>query len=312
MNKISLSLPFVLVLFSTLFLLTNCRTDPKVEEETIEYKRTVNEVIIAPLNEPDNLNPVLTTDNIALNAIGYMFQPLQAINPATLALEPLLVKSAPETKEEGDGIAYTFELREDAVWPNGSPITAEDVTFSIKAILNPKVPTRFRALLSPFSDLILDDENPKKFTIVMKGKNIRNEAVASSSFFILPAYHYDAQNLLSDISVKDLLDPKKAENLAASNPNLQAFADEFLKPKYAREVDGVVGSGPYRLAEWVTGQSVTLEKKEDWWGDSVEDNVYYGNNVDKIIMQPIGEANVAVAAMQNEEIDIIGGMVPET
>jgi len=310
MNKISLSLPLVLFLFSTLFLLTDCRTDPKVEEEIIEYKRTVNEAIVAPLNEPDNLNPTLTTNSIALNVSNNIFQPLQSIDPTTLELIPVLAKASPSAEDRGDGIAYTFELKENAVWPNSTPITAKDVEFSLKVILNPKVPSPYRAVVEPIGDLTLDTDNPKKFTIVIKQRSIRSEEVASSSFYILPAYHYDAQNLLADIPLQDLIDPTKAEQLA--NPNLQAFADEFLKPKYAREAGGVVGSGPYELEEWVTGQRLTLSKKESWWGDAVEDNIYYGNNIDKISYKPIRDPNVVVAALQNEEVDVIGGMAPDT
>lgn len=314
MNKISQSLPLVLFLFSTLFLLTDCRTDPKVDEatEVVEYKRTVNEVSLAPLKEPNSLNPIITTDNVALNTLGYLFQTLQSIDPTDLSLTPILAKAAPEVEEIDNGIAYTFELREDAVWPNGTAITAKDVEFTLKAILNPKIPSPYRGVVNVYSDLTIDENNPRRFTISMKEKNIRSEEVASNSFFVLPAYHYDAQNLLADIPVRDLIDPAKAEQLANTNPNLQAFADEFMKPKYAREVDGVIGSGAYELNEWVTGQRVTMVKKENWWGDAVENNVYYGNNVDKITLQPIGDANVVVAAMQNEDIDVLDGMSPET
>ncbi|MEM6697838.1 MAG: ABC transporter substrate-binding protein [Bacteroidota bacterium] len=302
----------VLFLFATLFLLTDCRTDPKVEEEDkVEYKRMVNEVVVAASVDADNLNPVLTSSSVTIDLLNQMFQTLQVINPENLEMTPLLAKSEPIISDFENGVAYTFEIRDNAVWPNGTSITGKDVEFSMKAILNPKVPSPHRVNLSPIGAFSIDENNPKKFTISMKERNIRSEEIASASFYVIPAYHYDPQNLLGSILIQDLLDPSKADQLASSDPNLQIFADEFIKPKYAREAGGIVGSGPYQFEEWVTGQRIVLSKKEDWWADGIEENVYFGNNVDKIIYQPIEDDNVAVAAMQNEEIDVITGLTPD-
>ncbi|MEM8527105.1 MAG: ABC transporter substrate-binding protein [Bacteroidota bacterium] len=312
MNKLSRSLPLVLFFFSTLFLLTDCRTDPKVEKEKVEYKRTANEAIIAASVEADNLNPVLTSSSVTIDITNQIFQTLQIVDPEKLELTPLLAKSPPSVSDFENGVAYTFEIRDNAVWPNGSSITGKDVEFSIKAILNPKVPSPHRVNLSPIGGFSIDESNPKKFTISMKEKNIRSEEVASAGFYVIPAYHYDPQNLMADIPIQDLLNPNKADQLGNSNPSLQAFADEFIKPKYAREAGGIVGSGPYQFEEWITGQRIVLSKKENWWADDIDENVYFGNGIDKIIYQPIEDDNVAIAAMQNEEIDVITGLVPDT
>jgi len=178
--------------------------------------------------------------------------------------------------------------------------------------LNPKVPSPYRVFISSVASLEQYDDNPKKLTIVMKDKSIRGEELASNSFVIFPAYHYDAQNLLADIEVNDLLDAQKAEQIANSNPNLQAFADEFIKPKYAREVGGVVGSGPYQLKEWITGQRLVLEKKENWWGEKVANPPFaFSNKVDEIIYQPIKDVNTKIAAARNEEIDVLLSLTPD-
>ncbi|MEM9887350.1 MAG: ABC transporter substrate-binding protein [Bacteroidota bacterium] len=311
----------LLALSACCFLLTNCDRDKPIEEEeapTVEYKRNVNEVIAAYPSEADNLNPLLSTSNTARIVHTYLFQTLEVVNPKTLTLTPLLAKARPQVEEikEGEevtGVAYTFEIREEAAWPNGSPVTAKDVEFSMKAMYNPRVPAgAFRNNASAIQDLVLYEDDPRKLSVIMQGKYIRNEEIAGNGFYIMPAYHYDPQNLLADISIQDLIDPDKAEQLANSNPKLQQFADEFIQPKYAREIGGVVGSGPYQLKEFTTGQRLVLERKTDWWGEKIEtDNPLFENNVEEIIYQPIRDATAKTAAIRSEQIDVLSNVAPQ-
>jgi ABC-type transport system substrate-binding protein len=68
----------------------------------------------------------------------------------------------PVIEEKGEGIAYTFEIHEEAVWDNGTPITGYDYAFTIKSILNPKVnAAHVRGYIEFISDVIVDPENPK-------------------------------------------------------------------------------------------------------------------------------------------------------
>ena len=48
-----------------------------------------------------------------------------------------------------DGKTYTFHLREDAKWSNGDPITADDVVYSFRRIVDPKVAAEYAYIYSP-------------------------------------------------------------------------------------------------------------------------------------------------------------------
>lgn len=299
------------------FLFNQCRPDPKPEDIGVDYKRTTNEVIVATTSEADNLNPLLTTSAYAQAAINYMFQALVNIEPSTSSLVPVLAEARPtveEVEENGKvvSVAYTFNIRDEAVWANGSPITAADFVFTVKAIMNPRVPAgAVRNSMTSVKNVVTYEDDPKKLTVITQGKYIRNEEVAGSAFYVMPAYHYDPNGSLNDISVSDLLDPEKAASLADSDPKLQQFADEFIKPLYAREINGVVGSGPYELGEFTTGQRLVLNRKADWWGEGLADNMFFDNNVASIIYQPIADANAGITAIRDEQIDILEGIAPE-
>src|SRR5260370_26875873 len=48
-----------------------------------------------------------------------------------------------------DGKVYTFHLREDAKWSNGDPITADDVVYSLRRIVDPKIAAEYAYIYSP-------------------------------------------------------------------------------------------------------------------------------------------------------------------
>jgi len=307
MNRIQNTFPWVLLGISLLF--TNCKTDP--EQSTVEFKRTSNEVVIAPLGEADNLNPLLYSSGYAQQAFMHIFQYLEWVHPETMELEPQLVKTRPEVEEimsdeEISGLKYTFEILDGAVWPDGSAVTGNDFIFTLKAVFNPKMPTqRFQPYLSSISDVEVDVENPKRFTIITDEQYILSEEAITTTVPVMPEYVYDPEGLLREIPLSDFLDSEKIGQIAENNPNLQAFADEFVKQKYGREPEGVVGSGPYRLAEWETGQYILLEKKEDWWGNQIDDpNVLQQATVDAIEFRPMPDPTVANTAIKDEQMDV--------
>ena len=75
-----------------------------------------------------------------MNATQTMFYTLTNYDSNTLELVPVLAKSLAEiSKNEKGELLYTFEIRNEAKWDNGTPITAKDVEFTLKAFKNPKV-----------------------------------------------------------------------------------------------------------------------------------------------------------------------------
>jgi len=307
MNRIQNTMAWLVLGVTLIF--TNCKNEPA--QSTVDFKRTGNEVVIAPLGEAENLNPLLYSSGYAQQAFVHIFQYLEGVHPETMELMPQLVKTRPEVEEimEGEevaGLKYTFEILDEAVWPNGNPVTGNDFVFTLKAVYNPKMPTqRFQPYLSSISEVQIDAQNPKRFTIITDEQYILSEEAITTAVPVMPEYVYDPEGLLSDIPLTDFLDSEKISQIAESNPDLQTFADEFVKQKYGREPEGVVGSGAYRLAEWETGQYILLEKKDDWWGDQLEDpNILQEAKVESIEFRPMPDQTVASTAIKDEQMDV--------
>jgi ABC-type transport system substrate-binding protein len=311
-------LPFLFI--TALFIGTGCQGDgqQKSDKGSYELGRPLQEAQLQVDAEPDRLNPLLTNSNYSNTVLANIFSYLLDLDPLTLEVQPRLAVSRPEIQqlEEGPyagGVSYTFEIQPEAAWDNGSPVTAEDFIFTLKAVFNPKVPaTIFRVYLSFIKAVEVDPDNPKRFTVFSDKQYIIGEEVIGNAIPLMPAYHYDPDGLLADIPLSDLLDQEKAKALAASNPNLQAFADAFSQTRFSREPEGVTGSGPYRLASWETGQKIRLERKKDWWGDKVaQDNDMLKAYPEALVFRPISDPNTAVAAVKDGQIDVMANVPPK-
>lgn len=312
-------LPAILALL--LIAGTGCKqnsSDSSEDNIIFELNRPLNEAVIQMDAEPDRLNPALSTSTYARIVSNTIFQYLLFIDPQSLAIVPQLAKARPETAPitggpYAGGMAYTFEIHDEAVWENGSPVTAEDFIFTLKAVLNPRVPApAYRAYLSFIKDVEVDPANPRRFTVLADQVYILGEEAIGSTLPVLPGYHYDPEGLLKDIPLAELADPDKAAELAENDPRLQQFADLFTSPKFSREKEGLSGSGPYAFEAWETGQQLTVAKKENYWGDALaEEYPTLAGYPDKFIFRPIPDPNAALTALKDAQIDAMANIPPD-
>jgi peptide/nickel transport system substrate-binding protein len=253
------------VLFALLFFY--CKNDSKtgpVVDNTVNVR----------------MDAAVSTLNIYLTSSGYaryvgmkIFQSLGELDPVSLELKPVLVKSLPAVRKVTDGpyagsLAYDFEILDEAKWDNGTPVTGKDIEFTLKIIFHTGLPTEtYRGYFEYLKGIETDPSNPKKFTAYYRQYYmLMLDGICGVP--ILPAYNYDAGNLLTNIPLTDFLDKNKAKQLEA-NPSFQAFAKAFQEPKFANDKNFISGSGPYQLESNNGEQGTVLVKKQNWWGDAI-------------------------------------------
>ncbi|HNL06835.1 MAG TPA: ABC transporter substrate-binding protein, partial [Chitinophagales bacterium] len=191
-------------------------------------------------------------------------------------------------------------IRPEATWDNGAPITAADVIFTVKAVLNPKVTSESSRPSYDFIDEIVPDpSNPKKFTIYSDERYFLAEAMGLN--YVLPEYIYDPNKLLTKVNIASLKDSTN------NNPILKTFADVF-NTKHDREKGTIVGSGPYEFVEWITDQRIELRRKKNWWGDKIKDAPQLTANPTVITYKIMTDWNAVISAMKGEAIDVAYGI----
>ena len=93
--------------------------------------------------EPTSLNTLLATYAADFNVLNSLYETLLELDDNDVA-QP----AAAETYEVSeDGLVYTFHLRDDGVWSNGDPVTAQDFVFAWQKALDPEVASDYAYML---------------------------------------------------------------------------------------------------------------------------------------------------------------------
>lgn len=279
---------------------------------TVSSKRAGdNTLVLHQLADADYLNPVISSSANATYIQLDIFQALLDIDFKDLQFKGQLATDRPliadiTTGKFAGGMSLIFEIRPEAMWDNNTPVTANDVIFTIKTIKNPKVNAGSQRPYFEFVDAIeVDAQNPKKFTVFSKKKYFMAET-AIGGLTIIPEYIYDPQGLMKGFTIEALSNAATADKLK-SDPNIMQFADAFNSPKFSREVGFVVGSGPYEFKGWETGQTVILDRKKNWWGDKVSSPQLQGKP-DKLTYKVVNDWTTAVTQMKDEGLDVAYGI----
>ncbi len=289
-----LGLLFILITFYS------CQENEDAMVETPHYP------IVHQLTEPQSLNPANSKGSESTVIYYNMFQELINADFKTMEIIPVLAKARPTfTSISGSNLVeMAFEIRAAAAWDNGTPITGEDIAFSLKVIKVPQTDNGFKKPYFDYiKDIVIDEDNPKKFKFICEPYMLAEQVM--SDLHTMPQYIYDPENILADYSIKALSNPAlKAKHEA--DPKLKKFAEAFNSPNFQREV--IVGSGPYELASWETGQRVVLSKKKNWWGEKETANHWLTTNQDTIVYEVIADPIIAFAALKQGRVNTLAAI----
>ncbi|GAA4436711.1 peptide-binding protein [Pontibacter saemangeumensis] len=252
--------------------------------------------------EPETLSPVSYSDAGALQILNLLFQSLLSADLADNQIKPYLAADLPQVERLDSVSLFTYQIREEASWTNGSPVTAADVAFTLKVLKAPLLNNEFlKPQVQFIQDIRLDSSNAKRFTFVCEGYSPEMELL-TGDFFILPAYLFDPEALLQPLEVAALTGSlSELEN----NSDLKAFAARFNSPAYGHSTRVLQGSGGYLLESWENGKYLTLKRKSDWWGNNLPDAPYLSANPERISFQLIPDNTTALMALRSRQLDVL-------
>jgi microcin C transport system substrate-binding protein len=201
---------------------------------------------------------------------------------ATQIYETLMSKSQDEVATEYGLIAESaahpddfswviYRLRKEARWHDGKPITADDVIFSLETLkkLSPFYAAYYRHVVKAEKS----GEREIKFTF--DGPGNRELPTIVGEVPVLPKHWWegtDEQGRKRDISATTLEKP--------------------------------LGSGPYRIKEFIAGRSVVLERVKDYWGEKLPVRIGQ-NNFDEMRFEFFRDNLVALEAFKADQADWI-------
>jgi peptide/nickel transport system substrate-binding protein len=169
-------------------------------------------------------------------------------------------------------------MRRDLTWSDGKPITAQDVAFSFRAIMNLKIPVpAMRSTCEHLADVVAYDD----YTVVVFHK----QPLATSDW-----------NLQWSIIPKHVYEPLYAKLDTMSWDNLQRL------PEFQESENRPVTGGQYDLVSRTRGDEIVCKRRESWYmhdGKQVRDKPFFEEVRFRIITDP----NTARLALMSGEID---------
>ncbi len=259
--------------------------------------RKDNNLIVHWIGEPDDMHPTNGTSAARSEISFYTQVTLLRFDFHTQGFSPQLAKSTP--KISADALEYTYELREDLTWDDGSPITAEDFLFTVKANKCPLTNNpHAKPYLNNIKDVVIDPVAKNVVIVKMKDKYIQNTWMWLD-YPILQRNYFDPSNVLSKYTLAQFDDEKfKAD----ANADLKAWGAFFNDPKFSHDPQYIVGAGSYKMEKWDAGQSITLIKKQKHWTTGKED-LYCNAFPDKIIFKINKDPNSTRLDFKNQVFD---------
>jgi peptide/nickel transport system substrate-binding protein len=256
-----------------------------------------NVLVYHTIGEPDDMHPTNGTSAARSEIFLYTQMTLIQTDFRTLGLKPLLAKALPELS--ADNLNYTYELKDNVKWDDGSPMTVEDVIFTFKANKCPLTNNpHAKPYLDNLKEIIVDAQNPYKITLQMKRQYVQNITFLAD-YPIMQRKFFDPKNTLSKYTFAQFDDPNfKADTKA----DLNAWGTEFNDPKYSRDPQYLPGLGQYKLSKWDAGQTITLVKKENHWTNGSTDP-YETSYSDKIIFKINKDANSQLLEFKSQAMD---------
>ena len=201
----------------------------------------------------------LDTPNVTAGALVASYE-LWTLQYATLtdkaAADFATIPGLAESWEASpDGLSYTYTLREGLKWSDGEPLTADDVVFTINTSRDQEW-YNHSSITANLDAVAVDD---RTVTIT---SSVPDPKLPIMDAYILPEHiwgQFDAESITS----YDALDG--------------------------------VGSGPFTLDEWKSGQSWTMNANPNYWQGEPA--------IDRVVFRVFTNEDAMVAALEKGEID---------
>lgn len=180
-------------------------------------------------SEPSIISPFLDKDAYGNEIQTPILESLLTRDQETFEWQPWLAESY---EQKPDGVTIVYKLRKEAVFSDGTPVTADDVVFSFATMMDPKIDDdRYKAGGDRVESCTKIDDR----TVAFKFKEpFFQELDVSGSIGIIPKHLY-----------------------AYATPE-----------EYNKRTDLLVGSGPYvfQKDQWKRGQQIVLTRNDKYWG----------------------------------------------
>ena len=197
-----------------------------------------NAITVMLTEEPPQLDSTRSTDQVSGIVLGHVMEGLLRYDDRG--------ELAPGTAEAWriDEGGATFQLRADALWSDGQPVTAHDFVFAWRLVLDPENASEYAFILYPIKNA--EAINQGRLPVTELGARAIDERTLAVEFE-RPIAFFDKLTAFSTYF------PVREDFYRATEGRFGADADQLLY------------NGPFMLTSWVHGQSLRLDRNPHYW-----------------------------------------------
>ncbi|WP_213132584.1 oligopeptide ABC transporter substrate-binding protein OppA [Citrobacter sp. FP75] len=188
-----------------------------------------------------------------------------------------------EKWENKDFKVWTFHLRKDAKWSDGSPVTAQDFVYSWQRLANPNTASPYASYLQYGHIVNIDDIIAGKKPVTDLGVKAIDDHTFEVTLSEPVPYFY---KLLVHSSVSPV--PKAV---------VEKFGDKWTQPA------NIVSNGSYKLKDWVVNERIVLERNTNYWDNAK-------TVINQVTYLPISSEVTDVNRYRSGEIDMTYNNMP--
>ncbi len=216
---------------------------------------------IALPSPPQTLNIWSGTSTWTITILNLIYEPLAVISPESKFI-PWLAES---WQTSPDGRVWTIKLRKGIKWQDGLPLTAEDVKFTFDYFKKDATARRGHYDMEYLDHVEILDNYTLRLYLTKPFV-----AVVNTMF----------------------TDPIIPKHLWEPIVNKKGF----IASKYEPKLSEVVGTGPYKIAEYKTNEYIKLIANKDYWRGTPA--------VKNIVTRFVSDGDVQVLMIKKGEIDV--------
>jgi peptide/nickel transport system substrate-binding protein len=170
------------------------------------------------------VDPAFTYDFTTSTVVNQVTEGLLKFNNGE-TLEPNLA----ERWENPDPLTYIYYLRQGVTFQDGTPMTADDVVFSLERTRNPDTASYVGWMFNSVDTIEKVDDMTVKVTLTQPDA-LWQYVPATTAGHVISKAHYEA------------------------NPET-----------YGKPENGALGTGPFKFVSWATGSEIVIEKYDGYW-----------------------------------------------
>ncbi len=236
---------------------------------------TRNSIVFALGNDISNMDPAQMSDIESAQVAAQVYEGLARFKHGSVEVEPCL---AEKWEVSDDGLEWTFHLRPDIRFHDGSPCNADAVVYSVMRQIDENHEAHVSGRMR-YANLLFGDSSSTETALVT---SVEAVDPATVRFKLARPYMPFLQNLA--MTQASIISPTAARTLG----------DDLNTT--------MVGTGPYRLREYRRDQRIAVVRSSNYWGEA--------GKLDEIQFRVLRDPNTRLNSVRRGDSDVIGGIEP--